>query len=270
VHHLAQCWFFSFIGYTAVERAVGSSSTINVVLETSAQNIGEVVVTGALGVKTQAKQLGYATATVDNKLLNEGKSTNAASGLEGKVSGLQINTADNGVNPQTRIVLRGNRSITGNNEALLVVDGVPIEDDSYLNTINPEDIQDISILKGAVAAAIYGSKASNGVMIVTTKKGTKGKTTVTVSNTTEIQEVSYMPNLQTQFGPYGGEPNYTTADGIPEAVPFENQNYGPPFNGQIIPLALSAILAPDGVTVLGYDTLFNKYSAVKNNRRDFF
>jgi TonB-linked SusC/RagA family outer membrane protein len=261
---------FSFVGYTAQERPVGTSSNLNIVLEPESKQLGEVVVTGALGIKTQARQLGYSTATVDNKLLTEAKVTNAATGLEGKVSGLQVNTADNGVNPVTRIVLRGNRSITGNNEALLVVDGVPIEDDNYINTINPEDIQDVNILKGAVAAAIYGSKASNGVMIITTKKGTKGKTTITVSNTTEEQAVSYMPNLQTEFGPYGGEANYTTADGIPEPVPYENQNYGPPFNGSMQPLALSPIFAADGVTLTGYDTLYNKYSNVPNNRRDFF
>jgi len=146
------------------------------------QQLGEVVVTGALGIKTQARQLGYATATVDNKLLTEGKSTNVATALEGKVSGLQVNTTDNGVNPSTRIVLRGNRSITGNNQALLVVDGMPIDDNSYLNTINPEDIQDITVLKGGVAAAIYGSKASNGVLVITTKKGKVGGAATTTNN----------------------------------------------------------------------------------------
>ena len=132
--------------------------------------LNEVVVTGALGIKTEARQMGYATATVDNKSLTQAKATDIATGLEGKVSGLQINTTNNGVDPSTRIVLRGNRSITGNNQALLVVDGVPIDDTYYLNTINPNDVQDITVLKGATAAAIYGSKASNGVLIITTKK----------------------------------------------------------------------------------------------------
>ncbi len=139
---------------------------------TGTQQLGEVVVTGALGIKTQSRQLGYATATVDNKQLTEGKATNVATALEGKVSGLQVNTTNNGVNPSTRMILRGNRSITGNNQALLVVDGVPIEDNSYINTINPDDIQDVNVIKGAVGAAIYGSKASNGAIIITTKKGT--------------------------------------------------------------------------------------------------
>ena len=261
---------FSFVGYTTQERPVGTSTNLNIVLETQSQTIGEVVVTGALGVKTQAKELGYATTVIDNKMLTQAKVTNAATGLEGKVSGLQINLADNGVDPSVRIVLRGNRSITGNNQALLVVDGVPIDDDSYINTINPEDILETNVLKGAVAAAIYGSKASNGVLVINTKKGQKGKTSITVSNTTEWQSVSYIPDLQTQFGPYGGESAYTTADGFPLPVPYENQNYGPPFNGSIQPLALSPIFDADGVTVKGYDTLFNKYSNRPGNRLAFF
>jgi TonB-linked SusC/RagA family outer membrane protein len=260
---------FSFIGYESQQVAV-TGTTLNITLTLSNNQLGEVVVTGALGIKTQSKQLGYSTATIDNKMLTQAKVTDIATGLSGKVSGLQINLADNGVDPSVRIVLRGNRSLTGNNQALLVVDGVPIEDNNYLNTINPEDIQDINILKGAVAAAIYGSKASNGVMILTTKKGTKGKTSITVSNTTQIQSVSYLPNLQTTFGPYGGEPGYTNANGTTRDVPYENQNYGPPFDGSMQPLALSPIFAKDGVTVVGYDTLFNRYSAIKNNRRDFF
>jgi len=146
------------------------------------QQLGEVVVTGALGIKTQARQLGYATATVDNKLLTESKATDAGTALEGKVSGLAINTTNNGVNPSTRILIRGNRSVTGNNQALLVVDGMPIDDNSYLNAINPEDIQDITVLKGGVASAIYGSKASNGVLVITTKKGKVNAATTTANN----------------------------------------------------------------------------------------
>src|ERR1700759_501695 len=114
---------FSSVGFTTQERAVGTSTNMNVILETEAKQLGEVVVTGALGVKTQARQLGYATTVVDNKSLPEAAVTNTATGLEGKVSGLQVNLADNGVDPSVRIVLRGNRSITGNNQALLVVDG---------------------------------------------------------------------------------------------------------------------------------------------------
>ena len=115
---------FSFIGYASKEAAVGGNSVISVALEVSARQLGEVVVTGSLGIKTQAKQLGYSTATVNNAQLTAGKVTDISTGLEGKVSGLQVNLTNNGVDPTTRVVLRGNRSITGNNEALLVIDGV--------------------------------------------------------------------------------------------------------------------------------------------------
>jgi TonB-linked SusC/RagA family outer membrane protein len=260
----------SSVGYTTQTIVVGNQSTINVTLGSSAQALGEVVVTGALGLKVQQKQLGYSTVDVGNKELTAAKVTNAATGLAGKVSGLQINLSDNGVNPNVRIVLQGNRSITGNNQALLVIDGVPIDDPSYLNTINPDDIADINILKGGVAAAIYGSKASNGVFIVTTKKGTKGRASVTVSNTYSIQSVSYMPDLQSQFGAYGGEGAYTTADGRSLNVPYENQQYGPAFDGSMQPLALSPVFGPDGVTVLRYDTLYNKYSPIAGNKKAFF
>jgi len=263
---------FSFIGYVTQERPTGSSSVLNVVLEVSAQQLGEVVVTGALGIKTQAKELGYSTASIDNKALTAGKVTDVSTGLEGKVSGLQVNLSNNGIDPSTRIVLRGNRSLTGNNQALLVVDGVPIDDiTDYINTINPEDVADVTILKGAVAASIYGSKASNGVMIITTKKGSKGKPRITISNTTSIQAVSYLPDLQTEFGGYGGEGgSFVNPNGTVNPVPYENESYGPAFDGRKIMLAISPVFGPDGVTVLKYDTLYTTYSNKPNNRLDFF
>lgn len=169
--------------------------------------LGEVVVTGALGIKTQARQLGYATATVDNKSLTEAAVTNVATGLEGKVSGLQINTTDNGVNPSVRIILRGNRSITGNNQPLLVVDGMPIDDPSYINDINPNDIQDITVLKGGVAAAIYGSKASNGVLVITTKKGIRINSSedTTATDSTSADSASARPPVHHSNTPSTGQ-----------------------------------------------------------------
>ena len=147
----------------------------------------------------------------------------------------------------------------------------PIEDVNYINSLNPDDVADVTILKGAVAAALYGSKASNGVLIVTTKKGTKGKPSITISNTTSIQAVSYLPNLQTRFGGYGGEGGpYVNANGTVNAVPYENESYGPVFDGSKILLAIAPVFAADGTTVASYDSLFTKYSAIKNNRLDFF
>jgi len=261
---------FSAIGFSATTAPVKGPVT-NISLSTASNQLGEVVVTGALGVKTQARSLGYATAQIGNKELTQAKVTDISTGLQGKVSGLQVNLTDNGIDPTTRIVLRGNRSITGNNEALLVVDGVPIDDVNYINTINPEDVSSVTVLKGAVAAAIYGSKASNGVLIITTKKGSKGKPSITVQNTTSVQSVSYLPALQTQFGGYGGEGgSYVNADGTVNPVGYENESYGPAFDGRKLLIALSPIFASDGVTVTGYDSLFSPYTNKPNNRRDFF
>src|SRR6202012_4040129 len=111
-----------------------------------------------------------------------------------KVSGVDIRTSDNGVNPQVKVNFRGNRSIEGNNEALIVVDGVPV-DGTYLANLNPTDISDITILKGSNAAALYGMEASNGVMAITTKKG-KGKISLTYENTVSAERISYFPKLQ--------------------------------------------------------------------------
>jgi len=230
----SQTLIISGTGITEQQIAVGDGP-VNVQVVRAANSLTEVVVT-SLGVQRQSKELGYSTAKVGTKELTQAKVTDISVGLEGKVSGLQINLTSNSVDPSTRIVLRGNRSITGNNEALLVLDGVPVDDPGYITKINPEDVDNVTVLKGAVAAAIYGSKASNGVIIITTKHGTRGKPTITVSNTTTMESVSYLPKFQQTFGSYGGEGFATNADGTVDYVPYENQSYGPPFNGAIVPL----------------------------------
>ncbi len=259
------------LNFGNVELTVGSSNSVSATLTGITSNLSEVVVTTALGIQRQARELGYSTVKVNNSQLTQAKVTNISTGLAGKVSGLQVNLVNNGINPNTRVVLRGNRSLTGNNQALLVVDGVPIDDINYINKIDPEDVENVSVLKGAVAAAIYGSKASNGVLIISTKRGTKGKPTFTVSNTTNIENLSYLPKLQNTFGVYGGEGGaYTNANGTVNYVPYENQSYGPAFNGGTVPLAISPIFGPDGTTVTGYDTLYTKYSAIPNAKRNFW
>jgi TonB-linked SusC/RagA family outer membrane protein len=243
-------------GITNKEVPVTGSGAITIVVEHHETSMSEVVVT-ALGIQRQSKELGYSTAKINTKELTQAKVIDLSTGLEGKVSGLQVNLTNNGVDPATRIVLRGNRSITGNNQALLVVDGEPIDDVSYVNKINPEDVESVNVLKGAVAAALYGSKASNGVLVITTKHGNRGKPTITVGNTVQYNSLSYLPKLQTQFGSYGGEgPPYTNPDGTANNVPYENQSYGPVYNGQLTPLGLGVpIFNPDG-SVNHLDTLF--------------
>jgi TonB-linked SusC/RagA family outer membrane protein len=229
---------FSFIGYTSQSVTVNGKSTINVVLEVSAQQLGEVVVTSALGIKHSEKELGYATAEVTAKQITATAATNVANGLTGKVAGLAVYELDNSVDPNIAIVLRGNRSLEGDNSALIVLDGVPMPG-ALLSSINPNDIADITVLKGAGSAAIYGSEASNGAVLITTKRGTSssGKPTIVYQNSVQAEKIAFYPKLQTGFGTYGGEGNYINpVTGFTEYVPYENQQYGPAYNGQSVQL----------------------------------
>jgi TonB-linked SusC/RagA family outer membrane protein len=263
----------SYLGYTSVEQPIGSGP-INVSLVTDAKQIGEVVVTGALGIQRQEREVGYATATLDTKELTQARPTNIVNGLAGKVSGLQVQTLSSGVNPQVRITLRGTRSITGNNEALVVIDGI-ISPNEALTALNPDDVASISILKGANAAALYGSQAANGAFIVTTKKG--GNTPqVTFSHTSQFESISFLPKFQTSFGSgaqtYSSDypqfstninPNDNTPDGgyLTQYQSFENQQYGPRFDGSLRPLG--EINSNGNVQYLTYE-------ARPNERRKFF
>jgi len=226
---------FSFIGYTAAQVHV-TGAVLNVVLEPSSQQLGEVVVTGALGIKHSEKELGYATANVTPKELVATAATNVANGLTGKVAGLAVYELDNSVDPTIAIVLRGNRSLEGNNNALIVLDGVPMPG-ALLSSINPNDIADVTILKGAGSAAIYGSEASNGAVLITTKRGSS-KATIVYQNSVQAEKVAYYPKLQTTYGTYGGEGGayLDPLTGFSLYVPYENQEYGPAYNGQLVPL----------------------------------
>ncbi len=153
------------------------------------------LVVSAFGIKRNADEIGAAVTKVDGGLITQAKATNAASALSGKVAGLQINTVNAGVNPDVRVILRGNRSFLGNNQALLVLDGVPVNL-AYLSTLNPNDIESMNVLKGGNAAALYGSEAANGVIVVTTKSGSRDKTIIQFSNTITFDKVSFFPNFR--------------------------------------------------------------------------
>jgi TonB-linked SusC/RagA family outer membrane protein len=259
---------FSFIGYTTVEQPIGSGP-INVSLASDAKQIGEVVVTGALGVQRQEREVGYATATLDTKEVTQARVTNVTQGLAGKVSGLQVQSVSSGVNPQVRVTLRGSRSLTGNNEALIVVDGI-ISTNDVLVALNPDDIASVSVLKGANAAALYGSQASNGALIITTKKG-NNTPQITLSQTSQFESISFLPKFQTEFGP--GSNTYTstlpvfTADNSPDSgyktqyQGFENQQYGPRFDGS---------LRPFGERLANGDIQMLTYEARPDEKRKFF
>jgi TonB-linked SusC/RagA family outer membrane protein len=230
----------SFVGTQTQTISVGNQSTINVSLVAAATSLGEVVITTSLGIKHSERELGYSTASVSSKDLTETNVTNVANGLTAKVAGLAVYSLDNGIDPTIQVQLRGNRSLEGNNNALIVVDGVPIPGGT-LAAINPNDIADVTILKGAGSAALYGSEASNGAILITTKRGTSsGKPIITYGNSVQLENVSFYPKLQTKYGPYGGEPVSTgfldPLTNYSSYVPYENQQFGPAYDGSLVPL----------------------------------
>jgi TonB-linked SusC/RagA family outer membrane protein len=214
---------YSFIGLTTQEVEIGAKTKIDVKMASDVTQLNEVVVTAG-GLVVQRRELGNMATTVSANDITQGKASNAVAGLQGKVPGLLVSAVSSGVNPNYRVVLRGNRSLLGNNQALLVLDNVitPIE---VLGNLNPEDILDIQVLNGAGAAALYGSDASNGALIVTTKRGVAGKAEIKVAQTTTLERVSYLPKLQSEFG------SGTTPDTPPVYTPYENQQYGPRLDG---------------------------------------
>ncbi|MCZ4243274.1 SusC/RagA family TonB-linked outer membrane protein [Pedobacter punctiformis] len=219
---------FTFIGYAVQSRTVTGSGVINVVLTSDTKSLNEVVVSAA-GLTARKKELGNAQTTLKNEALTQAKPTSIASGLAGKVAGLSIQGVSSGVNPNYRVILRGMRSLTGNNEALIVVDNT-IVPNAILGNINPDDIEDITVLNGASSAALYGSAASNGALIITTKKGRKTPgLDIKIDNTTTIEQVAFYPGLQKQFG--SGSDN-----DIQVYNPIENQQYGPAFDGVVRPI----------------------------------
>ncbi|GAB4024106.1 SusC/RagA family TonB-linked outer membrane protein [Spirosoma gilvum] len=261
---------FSFVGFKSQDVAVGNRTTLNVVLVADASTLNEVVVTG-FGIQRTEREIGTSVARINSAQINQAAPVNVANGLTAKVSGLQINTTNNGVGAGVRLTLRGNRSFLGNNQALLIVDGV-ISDIGFLTSINPNDIENTTVLKGPSAAALYGSDASNGALIITTKRGTQNnKPQITYTNNTQFERISYMPGLQTQFGGNGGE-------GVPfydrnyarTYVPYENQQFGTPYDGSMQPLGYG-VQVRDANGNIRIDTLMVPYSApAKDPRRAFF
>ena len=215
---------FSFIGLESKEVEIGGRSTIDVSLALDVTQLSEIVVT-ALGIEKTAESIGYSVGKVKADQLTQAKALNVSQALTGKVAGLRINNVSNSVEPNTRITLRGNRSFLGNNQALLILDGAQVPLD-VINTINPNDIDNVSVLKGANSAALYGSDASNGAIVITTKKGTKQTPAITFSNATTWESVSFLPDFQNRFG--AGTEAYSRV-----YIPFENQQYGPEFDGSM-------------------------------------
>lgn len=204
---------FSYIGYRTQEIAVIEEKNIHVVLQDDTQELNEVVVT-ALGIKRAQKALSYNVQQVSNEDLLRNKDVNLVNSLSGKVAGVNINSSSSGVGGASKVVMRGTRTITQSSNALYVIDGIPMYNfggeggtefgsggtTEAIADLNSEDIESISVLTGAAAAALYGSDASNGAIVITTKKGLKGKTSVTFTSNTEISNPFVLPNFQNTYG----------------------------------------------------------------------
>ena len=203
----------SYLGYNDAEAAVGSRTTIDITLSESSLNMDAVVVT-ALGIKRSEKALSYNVQQISSDDIIGNKDVNFVNALNGKVAGVNINASSSGVGGASKVVMRGTKGIDQSSNALYVIDGVPMynlsgeggtEFDSAgtseaVADINPEDIESVSVLTGAAAAALYGSYASNGAIVITTKKGMAGRTTVTVTSNTEVLSPFVMPRFQNRYG----------------------------------------------------------------------
>lgn len=257
---------FTIIGYKQLEAKV-SGTIAAVALEEEAKQLSEIVVT-ANTIKREAKSLGYATTTINNTDLTKGKDRSVLNSLQGKVAGVQITGSSGGVGSSTRIVFRGGTSITGNNQALMVVDGIPIDNSQFDagdnlnnqvdagnrgNDLNPEDIESVTLLKGPAAAALYGTRAANGAIIITTKTGKslKGKRSeIVVSSSYNLESLLRLPEYQNEYG-QGGQ-------GAPDSR--ENFSWGPRFDGRVRPWGQQ----------VGDSQRVKPYVALKNNVKEFF
>ncbi len=275
---------FTSVGFQSQEVAV-TSTTVNVSLQEDAGNIDEVVVT-AMGIKRAPKELGYAMSTVEAKELTKTGSPNVAGALYGKAPGVRISSSPGGATSGININIRGTNSVTGSSQPLIIIDGVPMRTTAFNNSnywgdqrargngledLNPEDIESISVLKGASAAALYGSEALNGVVMVTTKSGKGGQGVAIDFNATYTHDqIAYLPRFQDVRGP-GYSIEYSDAgqkedkffyydqsmaiDGVTRGVLAATINYGPKFDGQ-------PIISWDGkvrpyVAQNSYDKFFN-------------
>jgi TonB-linked SusC/RagA family outer membrane protein len=218
----AQVLQFSFVGMTTKDVTIGTQTVINVVLETDIMDIEGVVVT-AMGISREKKALGYAAQEVNNEALTRAGASTLSTALQGKVTGVEIKPSSGMPGASSQIIIRGARSFSGNNSPLYVIDGMPINSNPDFTTgnsvtgadianravdLDPNDIESINILKGQAASALYGIRASNGVIIITTKSGkgnAVGKPAVSLSNFTSWENVSRTPEYQTTYaqGNYG-------------------------------------------------------------------
>lgn len=273
---------FSYIGFKTQNIAIGNRGVIDITMEEDSGALDEIVVT-SFGMAREQRALGYATTTIRSDELVKVGTPNVATALYGKAPGVRIQAGAGGATTAVNITVRGINSITGSNQPLIILDGVPIRNEEVTNNdywgdqrlrgnglldINPEDIDNISILKGASAAALYGAEAVNGVVMITTKKGTAGRKgfSVDFNANYSFDKVAYLPRYQNVRGPGGpnhvfnlgqNEDGFITYENGIRGVAQTNINYGPLFDGQ-------PTMSWDG-QIRPYEAQIDNYAALFNN-----
>lgn len=255
---------FSFIGYTPQEIKVGGRATIDVVLQDDVQQLSEVVVT-ALGIEKKEEKLGYSVSTVNGEAFSQARESNVAYSLQGRVAGLNMSGVNGGPGSTARINLRGFTSFSASSP-LFVIDGVPIDNtqrgaaSTYggsdngdgISNLNPDDIESMTVLKGAAASALYGTRASNGVIVITTKKGKAGKFAITYNSNYVMSQAIDYTDFQYK---YGQGQNGSRPSSVSDALASGNLSWGEQM---------------DGEQTIQFDGNTYAYKAQKNNIEDFY
>jgi TonB-linked SusC/RagA family outer membrane protein len=288
---------FSYIGYKTKNITVGNNTTINITLTEDAAALNEIVITG-LGIKRNTKALGYAVQAIKSKNLTEVKTVNFLDNLQGKLAGVTVTQGATGVGSSSKITIRGESSFSNNNP-LFVVDGIPINNETVFNftneaasgfqeidfgngamEVNPDDIESVTVLKGANAAALYGTRASNGVIVINTKNGNKDDGfRVSINTSVTIDSAFKLPEFQNKYG-QGQSGQFEYVDGLGGGT-SDNITYswGPELDtGLLISQFDSPVLLANGTTVRGGDTsLYNDlpitptpFTSNPNNLKDFY
>ena len=253
----------TYIGYMTQIITIPSSNSVNIVLVSDAKVLGEVVVT-ALGGSKSKRSLGYSATSVNSEEITRTSPVSMFDGLQGKIAGATISSQSGSPGASTKVILRGYASLGGQNQPLYVIDGVPMDNSSFnstgntrstdfgnnANDINPNDIENISVLKGASASSLYGSRAANGVILITTKKGKSGKLNVELNSSATYSSILMLPELQNTYGQgWNGVFSY-----------IENGSWGPALNGE------NRLWG----NVVDNSQLVKPFAAQKNNIRDFY
>lgn len=233
-----QTLIFTYIGQTTVRRTVGTGNTINVQMQEDAQALEEVVVTGALGVTREQKSLGYSAQTVGGDNLIKARDTDVNNALAGKVSGVQFLGAPSSDFRESSIRLRGNTDV------LFIVDNIKV---GAVTDINPDDIEDMTILKGLTATALYGPEGRNGAIVITTRKAKAGAASITINQSTSLENVYLLPEYQNEYGggyvqefpifeynPAQHPASWASFDGQPMVEYYADESWGPKLDGTLV------------------------------------